>query len=85
MTRDMLTLYRPGETADHDTRFDLPDERFRITLTHLPESGASPSVAAFDPLQDRPAPARLISRHGGTAEFEIAATDYPRLLTIQYR
>ena len=85
MTRDMLTLYRPGETADHDTRFDLPDERFRITLAHLPESGASPSVAAFDPLQDRPAPARLISRHGGTAEFEIAATDYPRLLTIQYR
>jgi hypothetical protein len=85
MTRDMLTLYRPGEPADQDTRFDLPEERFRITLAGLPESGTSPSVAAYDPLQDRPASARLISRHGGTAQFEIAATDYPRLLTIQYR
>jgi hypothetical protein len=80
----MLTLYRPGEPADQDTRFDLPEERFRITLAGLPESGTSPSVAAYDPLQDRPASARLISRHGGTAQFEIAATDYPRLLTIQY-
>ncbi len=33
-------------------RFDLPAERFRITLGNLPESAAPPSVSAYDPLLD---------------------------------
>lgn len=84
MTRDLLTLYHPGAPASDVTRFDLPDESFRIELGGLPISARAPTISAYDPLGDRSTPARLISREGETATIEIAATDYPRLLSIEY-
>jgi hypothetical protein len=84
MTRDLLTLYEPLAPETDVHRFDLPAERFWITLGNLPESAAPPSVGAYDPLLDESTPARLVSREGETAVFEIAATDYPRLLSIEY-
>jgi hypothetical protein len=84
MTRDLLTLYEPGAAAGELSRFDLPDETFRITLANLPETSAPPTVSAYDPLSDEATPARLVSREGSAAVFEVAATDYPRLLTLQY-
>lgn len=83
MTRDLLTLYRPGAPASDVGRFDLPDERFRITLANLPRSSVPPSVSAFDPLLGRATPARVVSFRSTTAVIEIAATDYPRLLSIE--
>jgi hypothetical protein len=84
MTRDLLTLYQPEAPSSDVARFDLPGELFRITLGNLPETGAPPSVSAYDPLRNRSTPAQLISRQGDRAEFEIEATDYPRILTIDY-
>jgi hypothetical protein len=85
MTRDLLTLYRPSARATDVTRFDLPQETFRITLANLPATGTAPSVSAYDPLRNRSTPARILSREGHRAVFEFAATDYPRLLSIAYR
>jgi hypothetical protein len=84
MTRDLLTLYEPWQSATDVRRFDLPEENFRIVLGNLPEAAAAPAVSAYDPLRGETTPARLLSRHGETAELEIAATDYPRLLTLSY-
>jgi hypothetical protein len=84
MTRDLLTLYEPEAPAGDIHRFDLPDETFRITLGNLPETGTLPTVGAYDPLRNQSTPARLVSRNGGAATVEIAATDYPRILTIGY-
>ena len=84
MTRDLLTLYEPGAPAGDPTRFDLPDESFRITLSNLPATAAAPDVSAFDPLRRENSPARLVSREGASAVFEVAASDYPRLLNIDY-
>ena len=84
MTQDLLTLYQPGQPAEDVSRFDLPDESFRIKLGNLPESAADPTVSAHDPLSDTSTPARLLSREGTSAEFEISATDYPRMLTVEY-
>ncbi len=84
MTRDMLTLYRPEASPNDITRFDMPNENFRITLAGLP-AGATPAVSAYDPLRGTSTPARLLWREGATAQIEIAATDYPRLLSIEYR
>lgn len=84
MTRDLLTLYEPNAPGSDLARFDLPDETFRITLGDLPETAAVPAVSAYDPLRNESTPARMLSRSGSTAVFEIAATDYPRLLTIDY-
>jgi hypothetical protein len=84
MTSDMLTLYEPGASPSDINRFDLPDETFRITLGNLPETAAPPAVSAYDPLRNLSTPAGLVSRAGSTAVFEFAATDYPRLLSIDY-
>jgi hypothetical protein len=84
MTTDLLTLYQPNASPSDVTRFDLPDENFRITLGNLPASQTPPTVSAFDPLRNTNTPARLVSREGETAVFEFAATDYPRLLSIEY-
>jgi hypothetical protein len=84
MTRDLMTLYRPTAPASETSRFDLPGENFRITLGNLPETQAPPTVGAYDPLQDKSTPARLVSRNGSQATFEINATDYPRLLTLEF-
>ncbi len=84
MTRDLLTLYEPSAPSSDINRFDLPNETFRITLGNLPETGTAPSVSAYDPLRNQSTPARLVSREGSQGTFEFAATDYPRLLTIEY-
>ncbi len=84
MTRDLVTLYEPEAPTSDINRFDLPNESFQITLGNLPETGAAPSVSAYDPLRNDSTPARLVSRQGGQAVFEFAATDYPRILTIDY-
>lgn len=84
MTRDLLTLYQPGDPETDVRRFDLPPESFRIKLGDLPAGAGTPTVSAYDPLLNESTPARLLSLSGETGEFEIAATDYPRLLEIEF-
>jgi hypothetical protein len=84
MTRDLLTLYEPNQPNTDINRFDLPNETFHITLGNLPTTTNPPTITNYDPLANRATPAKLISRHGSTAVFEVAATDYPRLLTLDY-
>jgi hypothetical protein len=84
MTQDLLTLYRREASPGDITRFDLPEESFRITLGNLPETTSPPTVSAYDPLRDRATSARLVAREGSTAVFEIEAGDYPRLLSLDY-
>jgi hypothetical protein len=82
MTPNLTTVHQadgPGRS-----RFDLPDENFRITLGNLPAGAESPAVSAYDPMRDAQTPARLVSRQGDRAIFEIAATKYPRLLSVDY-
>ncbi len=84
MTRNLLTLYQPSAAPSDVRRFDLPDETFDITLANLPESQSAPRVSAYDPLLNSSTPAKLVSRTGANAVFEVAATDYPRMLSIEY-
>src|SRR5271166_3591485 len=84
MTRDLLTLYDPSAPSSDITRYDLPNETFRITLGNLPETADPPTVGAYDPITNQATPAKLLGRQGDTATFEFAATDYPRLLSIDY-
>src|SRR6202023_4184726 len=84
MTRDLATLYEPAGSPGDIHRFDLPAETFRVTLGNLPETPTPPSVSAYDPLRDQATPARMVSREGSSASFELSVTDYPRLLTLDY-
>jgi hypothetical protein len=84
MSDDITAIAKPQEAEGSIYRFDLPSESFRITLGNLPETADPPAVSAYDPIRGEATPARLISRDGSEATFEIAATDYPRLLEIEY-
>jgi hypothetical protein len=84
MSMNLTTINKPPEPENSIYRFDLPSEKFRITLGNLPETKAPPTVSAYDPIRDESTPARLVARRGTEAVFEIAATDYPRLLEIDY-
>jgi hypothetical protein len=80
MTRSLAKLYRPGAPADDPTRFDLPDETYRLTITGLPPGPVA--VSASDPLTGKKTPARLIGREGSLALVDMAASDSPRLLEL---
>ncbi|HEX3693065.1 MAG TPA: hypothetical protein VHU13_06945, partial [Solirubrobacteraceae bacterium] len=80
----LLTLYKPNAPQTDTTRFDLPNETFRITLANLPQTTQPPTITAYDPLHNQATPARLLARNADAAEIELAATDYPRILTIEY-
>jgi hypothetical protein len=84
MSENLTTIVKPLEGEESIYRFDLPSENFRITLGNLPESRMPPAVTAYDPIRGERIPARLVSRQGSKAIFEIAATDYPRLLELEY-
>jgi hypothetical protein len=84
MTRDLLTLYQPNQPNTDINRFDLPNETFHITLGNLPTTTNPPTITSYDPLHNENTPARLVSREGSQATFELTATDYPRLLTLDY-
>jgi hypothetical protein len=84
MTRDLLTDYQPNAPTNDIHRFDLPDETFHITLTNLPETPTPPTITAYDPLRNETTPAHLTTYHANTATIEIAATDYPRILTLRF-
>ena len=81
MTRDLLTLYEPGQPAER--RHAASTCRTRTSASSSAtcrKATADPTVSAYDPLSNESTPARLLSREGNSAEFEIAATDYPRML-----
>ncbi len=84
MTHNLLTLYEPNDPTTNIDRFDLPNETFHITLGNLPETTTPPTITAYDPLHNNTTPAHLTKHTNNTAEIEIAATDYPRILTIDY-
>jgi hypothetical protein len=84
MTPNLTTVYNSSAPESSVSRFDLPNEAFRITLGNLPQTSSPPTVSAYDPILDESTPARLVSQNGDRAVFEFAATDYPRLLTIEY-
>ncbi len=84
MTRDLLTLYEPNQPTTDTKRFDLPNETFHITLTGLPNTTNPPTITLYDPITNQNTPTQLTSQNGTTATIQIQATDYPRLLTLNY-
>ncbi len=82
MTRDLLTLYQPNAPTTNPTRFDLPNETFQITLQNLPTT--TPTTTLYDPLTNKTLPTTTTKPTPTTTTITLQATDYPRLLTLNY-
>jgi len=80
MTRDLLRVYRPQLSRGDARRYDLPPERFRLTIGGVAGLGAA--VRATDPLTGKTVPVRVVSRIRDRLVVEFALTDSPRLLVL---
>ncbi|HWH95423.1 MAG TPA: hypothetical protein VNT03_16295 [Baekduia sp.] len=80
MTRDLVRVERPGVSGP--TRFDLPAERYQLTIGGVRSAAAH--VSATDPLTGASVPVDVVRRDpGGWLVVELPVTDSPRLLSIQ--
>lgn len=77
MTRDVAHEY--GGTGP--ARFDLPEEKYRMTIGGVKGTGAI--VSALDPITGVSVPVTTIESGASKLVVEMKVTDYPRLLTIQ--
>ena len=58
MTRNLAQLYKPDARASDPTRFDLPEERYRLTIRGL--QGDQARLSLFDPLDGKVRPVELL-------------------------
>ncbi len=79
MTRDLTHDYGP-DPAPGQTPYDLPPEEFRLTIGGV--DAADASVSLMDPLTGSAQPASIVARDGTQIVVQLAATDSPRMLTI---
>jgi hypothetical protein len=79
MTRDMARVEQPGESGP--TRFDLPAERYQLTIGGV--HSATARVSAVDPLTGESVPVDVVRRDpDGGLVVELPVTDSPRLLSV---
>jgi hypothetical protein len=81
MTRNLAHLYQPGAPATDVTRFDLPDERYELTIGGVRGTGARLSL--YDPLTGKKFPVQRISAGTNQLTVEVPLTDSPRLLILE--
>jgi len=81
MTRDMAQVHRPDASSSDVTRYDLPPEKYRLTIGGI--RGATPQVSLRDPMTGSDAPVQVVSREGDRLTIQLEATDSPRLLKIR--
>ena len=81
MTRNMTTPYNTAVPASGVTRYDLPDETYRLTVGGL--DTAHLTVSATDPITGASVPITATPTSATTAVLTVPLTDYPRLITIQ--
>jgi hypothetical protein len=80
MTRDVVKEYGSHSPGD-PTRFDLPEERYRLRIGGV--NGVGAIVSALDPVTGELTPAEVVSAGTDEVVVDVDVTDSPRLLTIQ--
>jgi hypothetical protein len=81
MTRDIVHSYDPQDPSP--ARFDLPPERYRITIGGLPSCRVRPSGS--DPVLGTRPEVRVRGCRRGVARLDLPVTDSPRLVTLDTR
>lgn len=82
MTNNLTRRYTSAP-ASGQTRYDLPSEKYRLTIKNV--HAASATVSLYDPLRGTSQPVSIVSRSGHQIIVQLDATDSPRMLTINDR
>ena len=81
MTRSLGQLYHPSAPVTDITRFDLPPERYRLTIKGI--RGPNARVSLLDPMTGQSSPAQVVGVSYNLLTVDVLLTDSPRLLTIE--
>jgi hypothetical protein len=81
MTRNMSQVYQPGTPTSDVTRFDLPQETYRLAIGGV--NAATLKVSATDPMTGASVPVQVVGTSGNAAVIQLPLTDYPRMLVLQ--
>jgi len=82
MTRDMSKVYDTSAPTTDPTRFDMPQEHYRLTIKGLNGDNAASSLSMYDPLTDQSVPVTVFSHSSNEIVVDVELTDSPRLLTL---
>jgi hypothetical protein len=80
MTSNLAKRYDATAPNTDPTRFDMPEETYRLTIGGT--GGAGTAVSATDPLTGQTVPVTVVSSEADQLVVELPVTDSPRLLTI---
>lgn len=80
ITRNLAHLYRPDAPASDVTRYDLPDETFRISLSGL--NAAAVAASEYDPMTNSSLPVTVTQTGAGSVDITLPASDHPRVLIL---
>ncbi|MCR4412111.1 MAG: hypothetical protein NUV77_06760 [Thermoguttaceae bacterium] len=83
MTRNLAHLYRPDAPASDASRFDLPAERYQLSIRGV--LGPQCTARLYDPLDDKDIPMKVLRTAADQIVVEIPLTDSPRLLVLEDR
>jgi hypothetical protein len=80
MTRDLLSSWQPSRATTDPARYDLPPERFQLTITGI--TGLGTAVSAVDPLTGASVAVTVLSRTTDRIVVDVPLTDSPRILVL---
>ncbi len=81
MTRNMVQRYKADAPNSDITRFDMPEETFRLDIGNI--MGTDAKVSLYDPLTGMQAKVTVLRSGTKNIEIEAALTDSPRVLVIE--
>ncbi len=81
VTRDMVQTWRKKLSPLDPDRYNMPPQRFDLTLSNIRGPGAK--VYAWDPMTNQKLPAPVLAATTNTLTVRLATVDYPRFLLIR--
>jgi hypothetical protein len=80
VTRDMIHAWKKDADPLDPARYDMPEQRFDLTLSNVRGDGAK--VSAWDPISDKDVAVEVVASTPTTITVRLQTVDYPRFLTI---
>ena len=81
VTRDLLHGWNPQLDLLDPRRYEMPEQRFDLTLGNLNGTGAKLEI--YDPILDRTFPVRPLAASGDALTVPLPTVDYPRFLIVR--
>jgi hypothetical protein len=75
-----LSPWRPALASTDPARYNLPPERFQLTITGT--AGLGTAVSSTDPLTGASVPVTVVSRDTDRIIVDVPLTDTPRVLVL---